>query len=139
MAVWNSDWKIALDAASRSMPTRPGSMALRAELSIPDSDAVTAGKMNSGHSEGPRSAFSASPALEAAAIISTMISSLRRSIASTSEPPSSDPTIRGNSWVSDTSPTMRDECVIAYTWNGTATVVSWVPSCDTPSPVISAR
>lgn len=122
-----------------SIPTRPGSMALRAELSIPDSDAVTAGKTNSGHSAGPRSAFSASPALDIAAIASTMISSLRRSIASTSEPPSSDPTISGNSCVSETSPTTSDDRVIAYTWNGTATVVSWVPSCDTPSPEIIAR
>ena len=58
--VWNSDWKIALEAGSSSMPTRPGSIAFRAELSMPDSAAVTAGNRNSGHSAGPRSALSAS-------------------------------------------------------------------------------
>ena len=47
--------------------------------------------------------------------------------------------ISGNSWVSETSPTISDDRVIAYTWNGTATVVSWLPSTDTPSPEISAR
>ena len=114
-------------------------MAFRAELSIPDSDAVRAGKTNSGQSVGPKSAFSASPALETAPIASTRISSLRRSTASTSEPPSSDPMISGNSCVSDTSPTTSEDRVIAYTWNGTATVVSWLPSTDTPSPASSAR
>ena len=68
-----------------------------------------------------------------------MMRIFRRSIASTSEPPSSDPKISGNSCVSDTSPTTSDDRVIAYTWNGTATVVSWLPSTDTPSPAISAR
>ena len=64
--VWNSDWKIALEAGSSSMPTRPGSIAFRAELSIPDSAAVIAGNRNSGHSCGPKSAFSASAALHSA-------------------------------------------------------------------------
>ena len=114
-------------------------MALRAELSMPDSAALTAGKTNSGHSCGPKSALSASPALHAAPIVSTTMRSLRRSTASTSDPPSSDPKISGNSCASDTSPTTSDDRVIAYTWNGTATVVSWLPSTDTPSPVISAR
>ncbi len=122
--VWNIDWKIALEAGSRSMPTMPGSMALRAELSMPDSDALTAGKTNSGHSAGPTSALSASPALDAAPIASTTISSLRRSTASTSDPPSSEPKISGNSCASDTRPTTSEDRVIAYTWNGTATVVS---------------
>ena len=137
--VWNSDWKIALEAGSSSMPTRPGSIAFRAELSIPDSAAVIAGNRNNGQSRGPRSAFSASAALHSAPIVSTTIRIFRRSMASTSEPPSSDPKISGNSCVSDTRPTTSDDRVIAYTWNGTATVVSWLPSTDTPSPVSSAR
>ena len=114
-------------------------MAFRAELSIPDSAAVRAGKRNSGQSVGPKSAFSASPALEAAPIASTTISSLRRSTASTRDPPSSDPMMSGNSCVSDTSPTTSEDRVIAYTWNGTATVVSWLPRTETPSPESSAR
>jgi hypothetical protein len=114
-------------------------MALRVELSIPDSAAVSAGNTKSGHSAGPKSAFSASPALEAAPIVSTTISRRRRSTASTSDPPSSDPKISGNSCASDTRPTMSDDLVISYTWNGTATVVSWFPSTEMPSPLISAR
>ena len=137
--VWKSDWKIALEAGSRSMPTRPGSIAFLAELSIPLCEAVIAGSRNSGHRAGPKSAFSASPALLQAQIPSTISSSLRRSTASTSDPPSSEPKISGNSWVSETSPTISEDRVIAYTWNGTATVVSWLPSTDTPSPEISAR
>ena len=130
---------MALEAGSSSIPTRPASIAFRAELSIPLCDAVIAGNRNSGQSAGQKSAFSARAALHAAQIASTTISSLRRSTASTSEPPSSDPKISGNSCVSETSPTISDERVSAYTWNGTATAVSWLPSTDTPSPEISAR
>ena len=114
-------------------------MAFRAELSMPDSAAVTAGNRNNGHSCGPRSAFSASAALQSAPVVSTTIRIFRRSTASTSDPPSSDPKISGNSCASDTSPTTREDRVMAYTWNGTATVVSWLPSTETPSPVISFR
>src|ERR1700722_215145 len=77
--VWNSDWKIALEAGSRSIPTRPGSIAFLAELSMPLCDAVIAGSRNNGHRAGPKSAFSASPALQHAQIPSTRSSSLRRS------------------------------------------------------------
>ena len=117
----------------------PGTIALRAELSIPLSAAVTAGNRNSGHSAGPKSAFSASPALDSAPSASTTSSIRRRSTASTSDPPNSDPRISGNSCASDTSPTNSDERVSSYTWYGTATAVSWVPKLDTPSPAISAR
>jgi hypothetical protein len=128
-----------LAAETDRSPTMPGTIALHAELSIPLSAAVTAGNRNSGHSTGPKSAFSASPALASAAIASTAISIRRRSTASTSDPPNSDPKISGNSCASDTSPTYSDECVSPYTWYGTETVVSWVPRVDTPSPPISAR
>ncbi len=37
-------------------------------------------------------------------------------MASTADPPSSAPAISGTSWVSDTSPTSRDERVSWYTW-----------------------
>ncbi len=116
-----------------------GTIALRAELSIPLSAAVTAGNRNSGHSAGPKSAFSASPALDAAPSASTTSSSRRRSTASASDPPSSDPKTSGSSWVSETSPTYSDEWVIAYTWKGTDTAVSWLPRVETPSPPVSAR
>src|SRR5450756_702691 len=56
---WNSDWKMAFEAGSSSMPTRPGSIEFRAELSIPLIDAVIAGKRKSGQIVGPRSALSA--------------------------------------------------------------------------------
>ena len=104
---------MALDAGSSSMPTRPGSIAFRAELSMPDRAAVTAGNRNSGHNCGPRSALSASAALHSAPIVSTTMRIRRRSTASTSDPPSSEPKISGNSCVSDTSPTTSDDRVIA--------------------------
>ena len=74
---------------------------------------MIAGKTNSGQSWGPRSALSASAALHSAPIVSTMMRILRRSTASTSDPPSSEPKISGNSWASDTSPTTSDDRVIA--------------------------
>ncbi len=114
-------------------------MALRAELSMPLSAAVKAGNTNSGHSRGPKSELSASAVLLSAPSASTISRILRRSIASTSEPPSSEPKISGNSCTSDTRPTTSDDLEIAYTWNGTATVVSWLPRTETPSPKTSAR
>ena len=60
-------------------------------------------------------------------------------MASTTDPPKSAPPISGKSWASDTRPTSRDEWVSWYTWYGTATVVSWVPSTDTSSPRTSRR
>jgi len=82
---------------------------------MPLSAAVTAGNRNSGHNWGPRSAFSASAALHSAPTVSTTMRILRRSAASTSDPPSSEPKISGNSCASDTSPTTSDDRVIAYT------------------------
>jgi hypothetical protein len=38
-----------------------------------------------------------------------------RQASETTDPPSSDPAISGNSWASDTSPTSRDERVSWYT------------------------
>src|SRR6516164_3813110 len=137
--VWNSAWNIALAAGTERSPTIPGIIALRAALSIPLSAAVTAGNRNSGHSAGPKSEFSASPALDAAPSTSTTSSIRRRSTASTTDPPNSDPRISGNSWASETSPTYSEEWVIVYTWYGTATAVSWLPRTDTPRPLISAR
>ena len=93
-----------------------GTIALRAELSIPLSDAVTAGNRNSGHSAGPKSAFSASPALDNAPSASTMSSSSPPVHRVDERPAKQRPAISGNSWVSDTSPTSSDDCVIAYTW-----------------------
>jgi hypothetical protein len=40
----------------------------------------------------------------------------------------------GSSRASETRPTARDDRVSWYTWYGTATVVSWVPSTDASSP-----
>ena len=93
-----------------------GTMALRAELSNPLSAAATAGRTNSGHSAGIRSALTARPALQAAASDSTTSSRRRRSTASTTEPPTSDPMISGKSWTSETSPTSSEDPVIRNTW-----------------------
>ncbi|HEU5385788.1 MAG TPA: hypothetical protein VFV73_07790 [Streptosporangiaceae bacterium] len=83
--------------------------------------------------------MTASRALHVAISTCATISRRRRSIASTIEPASSDPVISGNSWVMDTRPTSSEEWVSWYTWNGTATVVSWLPSTDTSSPPTRRR
>ena len=104
----------AVDTSDRR--TMFGTMALRPALSSPLNPAARAGSTNSGHSAGPRSALTASPALQAAISTCAAISRRRRSIASTTDPASSDPAISGNSWVIDTSPTSSDERVSSYTW-----------------------
>src|SRR6478672_79254 len=131
---WNSAWKMAFAVDTSDRRTKFGTMALRPALSRPLNPADSAGSTNNGHSAGPRSALTARPALHAAISTCAIISSRRRSMASTAEPPSSDPAISGNSWVTDTSPTISDEWVSWYTWYGTATVVSWLPRTDTSSP-----
>ena len=102
---WNSAWKMAFAVDTSDLRTRFGMMALRPALSRPLNPADKAGSTNSGHNAVPRSVLTASPALHAAISTCASISSRRRSIASTTEPPSSDPVISGNSWVTDTSPT----------------------------------
>ena len=108
---WNSDWKMAFAVDTSDLRTRFGTMALRPALSSALNPAARAGSTNSGHSAVPRSTLIASPALHAAISTCAIISRRRRSIASTTEPPSSDPVISGNSWVMDTSPTSSDEWV----------------------------
>ena len=137
--IWNRAWKMALAVDTSDRRTMFGTMALRPALSSPLNPAATAGSTNNGHSAVPRSVLIASPALHAAISTCASISTRRRSIASTTEPASSDPTINGASWVIDTSPTASDERVSWYTWYGTATVVSWVPSTDTSSPETRRR
>ena len=95
--VWNSAWNIAFAAGTDRSPTIPGTIALRAELSVPLSAAVTAGNTKSGQSAGPKSAFRASPALDNAPSVSTTSSTRRRSTESTTDPPSTEPKISGNS------------------------------------------
>ena len=51
----------------------------------------------------------------------------RRSTASATDPPMSEPTSNGPSWTRLTSPTMKEEWVSRKTWYGTATTVSWLP------------
>ena len=104
----------AVDTSDRR--TMFGTMALRPALSSPLNPAARAGSTNNGHSAGPTSALTASPALQAAISTCASMSTRRRSIASTTEPPSSDPAISGTSWVIDTSPTTSDERVSWYTW-----------------------
>ncbi len=113
---WNSAWNIALAVETSDRRTRFGIMALRPELSKPLSPAVSAGNTNSGHSAEARSALRARPALLPAISTSTTSSTRRRSTASATEPPISDPSISGASAVSDTSPTSSDERVSSYTW-----------------------
>ena len=107
---------MALAVETSDRRTRFGTMALRPALSSPLHPAARAGSTKSGHSEGPRSALTASPALQVAISTCAAISRRRRSIASTTDPASSDPAISGNSWVIDTSPTSSDERVSWYTW-----------------------
>jgi hypothetical protein len=63
---WNSAWNMAFAVDTSALRTRFGTMALRAASSAPLNPAASAGKTNSGHSEVPRSAFTASPALQPA-------------------------------------------------------------------------
>ena len=102
---------MALAAETSDRPTMLGTRALRVEPSQPLRAAATEGRMNKGHSDGPRSAFKASPALLSAINDSTANSKRRRSTASATEPPNTDPTISGTSWVRETRPTSNDECV----------------------------
>jgi hypothetical protein len=88
-------------------------MALRAGPSKPERAAVQAGKMNSGHSNGPRSALMARATDDNPMRDPTMSSSLRRSTASATAPPMSDPIIRGPSSAKLTKPTSREEPVMA--------------------------
>ena len=104
----------AVDTSDRR--TMFGTMALRPALSSPLNPAARAGSTNNGHSEVPRSVLTASPALQPAISTCATISTRRRSIASTTDPASSDPAISGNSWVIDTSPTSSEERVSSYTW-----------------------
>ncbi len=127
----------AVDTSDRW--TMFGMMALRPALSRPLNPADRAGSRNSGHRAVPRSALTASPALHSAISTCATISRRRRSIESAMEPASSDPAISGASWVVDTRPTSSEEWVSWYTWNGTATVVSWLPSTDTISPPTRKR
>ena len=111
---WNRAWKMAFAVETSDRRTMFGTMALRPALSRPLNPAARAGSTNSGHSaglDGSRSALTARPALHAAISTWAAISRRRRSIASTTEPPSSDPAISGTSWVTDTSPTSSDERV----------------------------
>ena len=102
-AVWKSDWKIALDAGSSSMPDQAGRIAFRAELSIPLCDAVIAREQRTAAKARPEVRVQRETgAAYNAQMASTMSSSLRRSTASTSDPPSSEPMMSGNSWASET-------------------------------------
>ena len=105
----------AVDTSDRR--TMFGTMALRPALSSPLNPAARAGSTNNGHSAAPRSVLTASPARRSWRSGScATISTRRRSIASTTDPASSDPATSGNSWVIDTSPTSSEERVSWYTW-----------------------
>ena len=106
---------MALAVGNSDRRTMFGTMALRPALSSPLNPAARAGSTNNGHRAGPRSALTASPALQAAISTCATISSRRRSIASTTDPAISDPAISGNSWVVDTRPTTSEEWVSWYT------------------------
>ena len=113
---WNRAWKMAFAVGTSDRRTRFGTMALRPALSRPLNPADRAGKTNSGHSDGPRSALTASPTLQQPATACATISRRRRSMASTADPPRSAPATSGNSWASDASPTSSDDRVSSYTW-----------------------
>ncbi len=72
-------------------------MALRPALSSGLNPADSAGSTNNGHNAVPRSALTARPALQTAISSWATISRRRRSTASTTDPPSSDPAISGTS------------------------------------------
>lgn len=75
--------------------------------------AATAGRTNSGHRAGPRSALTARPAVQTAASSCVASSTRRRSAESAMDPPSSAPAISPGTWASDASPTASDVWVSA--------------------------
>jgi hypothetical protein len=88
-------------------------MAVRAGLSAPAKPALSAASTNTGHSSGlPPRLFRASPTLHSAMAIWVTTSMRRRSTASATEPPSSEPTSAGPSCARLTRPTSSDEPVI---------------------------
>jgi hypothetical protein len=112
VAIWYSAWNMALTVASSDRRTRFGKMALCPASASPPKPAARAGSRNNGHSEAPRSALTARPALHPAIEMNAIRSRRRRSTTSASEPPSRGPTISGSNWASETSPTSSEERVI---------------------------
>ena len=72
-------------------------------------------------------AFTANPALTDRRSTCATSNSLRRSYASASAPPMSDPAMSGTSAARPSRPTISDERVSTYTWYGAATTVIWLP------------
>ena len=109
-------------------------MALRPASSSAPNPAARAGRTNSGHSAGPRSALIARPALQPASSTWATISSRRRSMASTADRPVATRRSAGRAGLATPGRRRGTSGSAQYTWYGTATVVSWVPSTDTSSP-----
>ena len=83
-----------------------GTTAARVGPSMPDSPAAIDEHTKIGHTAGASSvAFTASPTLHTASAACVNSSSRRRSRASASEPPTSEPRSSGGSWASDSRPT----------------------------------
>src|SRR4051812_42936742 len=94
----------------------------------------------SGHTCGcPSMAFTASPMLVDVMSTLATISSLRRSTASASVPPTNEHTITGPSCARLSRPTCNDEPVSRKICSDDATIVSWRPKNDTSCPVKSSR
>ena len=79
-------------------------------------------------------ALSARPMLVAPTSTWASSSTRRRSCASANAPPTSEPAISGSTWASPSRPTISDEWVSWYTWNGAATTVTPLPMLDTICP-----
>src|SRR5215469_9582904 len=137
--IWNSAWNMALTEATSPRGTRFGRIADSPASVVAVKPAAIAGRTNNGHSTGPASALTASPALHSSVSSCAPNSTRRRSAASASEPPSKAPAISGSTCASETSPTWSDERVSAYTWYATATMVSWAPSVDSSWPATRLR
>ena len=106
-------------------PARPAASALTRYSAISDGCAAAA--------------LTARPPLVSASSTDATRRMRRRSKASPSEPPMSAPAISGSSWARLTSPTWSEDWVSAYTWNGMATAMSWLPNTSTNSPANSRR
>src|SRR5579863_5574690 len=109
---WNTIWlRAAADDWWRG-PTSVADEAARAELDTPMRPPATALTTYTTHTAGwAATAFKASTPLVSASATPVTHMSERRSMASPTEPPASDPTMSGTSWARLTAPTWKDEWV----------------------------
>jgi hypothetical protein len=133
--VCHISWLRASALGSSSRPTRVGTAAVRVGMSSPVKPASAAVSTKISHSRGEgEAALRVRPRQHAPSSSCATSRIFRRSWASASAPPTSEPPMRGNSAARLSRPVASDESVSWYTWMGAATSVSWLPVAETSCP-----